>query len=473
MSAVEVPVYRKEPASGWSPVDPYGAVMFSRDVGGSPLTVSFSALFEGPMDIEAMQESLNEALVERPSLTSTIAALGTPPRQRMIWVHRDMHVDIEVVDRRSEGVPEGDPDHWLPNVDLNTDPWMPDLTRETPLRVRISSFADDIHVQTVWGHHTAGDGSFYAMFMLDVSARYHKKVMGTEPEWAWLPSMHAVMNAVPARQVTPPSWRTYLKAVRNLDREYPTNVMGRFTGTPGVAGPVVASRTISDEGVIVELRRRARAVGGSLTDLAIAASKLAVAEWNHRRGTPIEVQRQITTVNLRGRIPGAGDGSLGNLVSGTIIGSRGSQWDDPGELARHVASARGGFVEKGGYLRALKMTSAIHRAMSTLTVRRHLKLAARMWPEATLGVTNLGILFPEIVDGRLTGRPGVQEIGGMTATASAILVGVGETGGTALAMASTASGLNLELSGDQAVCTAEEYGEALELIITKLLSYAQ
>jgi hypothetical protein len=473
MAAIEVPVYRKGPASGWSPVDPGGMWLFAADHDGSPLTVSVSALLEGPIDIEAMQESLNEALIERPSLTSTIAALGTPPRQRMIWVHRGGPVEIEVMDRRAEGVPTGDPDHWLPNVDLNTDPWMPDLTRETPLRVRISSFSDECHVQTVWGHHTAGDGSFYAMLLLDMSARYHKRVMGSEPEWAWLPSMHAVMNAVPAHQVKPPPWREYLRRLRSLDREYPVDAMGRFKGTPGIPAPLLASRTIGDQEAIVELRRRARTLGGSLTDLTIAATKLATAEWNDARGTPIEVQRQFTAMNLRGRIPGASDDSHGNVATGTIIGSRDSQWTDPAGLAHYVASTRKGFVDGGGYLRGVQMTRGIHRVMSLLTVKRHLELIPKILPESSMAITNLGILFPEIVDGQLTGRPGLQEIGGMRVTASAVLVGTRPSGISALAMASTHSGLNLELSGNQAVCTAEEYGEALDLIISKLLSYAQ
>jgi hypothetical protein len=42
-----------------------------------------------------------------------------------------------------------------------------------------------------------------------------------------------------------------------------------------------------------------------------------------------------------------------------------------------------------------------------------------------------------------------------------------------LALATNAAGLNLELLGNQTDCTLEEYGEALDLITTKLLAYAQ
>ena len=103
----------------------------------------------------------------------------------------------------------------------------------------------------------------------------------------------------------------------------------------------------------------------------------------------------------------------------------------------------------------------------------HIVLIRRTWNTRTMGVTNVGITFPEIVDGRFTGKAGLQHVGHMTLGATAILANVNSPGTTTLVMMTTAAGLSLKLLGNRAACTVEEHDKALELIIDKLLAYAE
>ena len=472
MVAFQIPVYGRRSVFDFEPVDSIGGLMLALEEEGWPGVIATSVLYEGPMHVEVLRESIEEALVSRPNLTATLAIRGPRTSQELVWRHVGADLPFEVVDRRSEGVPEGDPERWLPDVDLNSSPWFPDLAVEAPLKVRLSSFTDDCHVLTLWGHHSVGDGSFFAMFALDFQARYHEKVMGSEPEWAFLPSMHAVVNAQPVAEVDTVRWRTFLGEAWRKERDFPHDEVGQIAGTPGTPAQLLVAARIADDEVIKTLRSKARELGGSLTDLTIGAAILAISEWNEGRGSPIQFQRHNVAVNLRGRVAQTTDDSLRNEVGGYLVCSPRTQWDDPEALVSAIAGERKSFLGGGQYINQLKVSRGVERATSWLSVQRRLKLGMLMARGLTLNTSNLGILFPEIVDGQLTGRPGLQEVGGMHIRAGALLGNPIPSCPNLLAMAMGHRGLSLQLSGNRATASHEELAQVLDGIVVKLLTFA-
>lgn len=446
--------------------------MLAVEEDGWPGVVATSALYEGPIDLAAFRESLNEGLATRPKLASNLAIVGPVTKQRLVWRHRTTPLDLEVIDRRAEGVPEGDPDSWLPDVDLNSSPWFPDLSIEYPVKMRLSSFSDTCHVFTLWAHHAVGDGSYFAVFLLEASARYHEKVIGSEPDWAWMPSMHAVVTAAPSdAEEAGPLWR-YLRDGLQKERDFPHKQASQIIGTRGVAAPILASSTIPDDDVIQALRHKARSLKGSVTDLALAASILAIAEWNERHGSPVELQRHNVAVNLRGRIPEASDASIQNQVTGFVVRANSPMWRDPATLVRTIAGERKAFLDDGEYLHMLTMTRAMDRILSKVPVSLRLRLLTGVATTLSLNVTNLGVVFPEIVDGTFTGNSALQQVGEMELRSSVMLGNPIPSCPNLLALATTHVGLNLELSGNRANITPEELTQVLDQIIVKLRDFA-
>jgi hypothetical protein len=465
----DIPNYRRPVSFDSTEIDPAGELFLAVESPGWPQTIAVSTIFGGPCDPEAFRDSIIQAASSRPEFTAGLATVGRAPNQKLVWRHKPEPLSVELVDRSDEGVPGGDFHTWLPQIDIDREPFAPDVTIEHPARFRITTLSDDVHVLTSWLHHALGDGSTFLLFALEFLGRYHERVEGTVPEWMALASMHSVTATAPQIELTP--WQQFVRQVIASEREFPRSEVAHITGTAGEPRPISVSLLLRDEDEINQMRDRARASGGSLTDIGVASAITSIARWNEERGVATPSQSHAVVVNLRGRVAHLDDTSPQNEIAMLDINSHPDQWSDPDRLLELVAATRTSKLEAGFDVQVSNTMRKVHRVLTRLTTRRRLAVINASWRPHTLNISNMGLVFPEVVDGKPTGGFGLPEIGGLSIHGGVIRSNTIPNSPNTLTMSRGPTGLGMVLSGNTATTSATELAELADRLLATMRAY--
>jgi hypothetical protein len=162
-------------------------------------------------------------------------------------------------------------------------------------------------------------------------------------------------------------------------------------------------RRVLDEGGTARLREAARRLGCTVNDLLSAAGGIAVDRWARAEGRSPDAVSIWIPSNLRGRL-GVHE-TAGNQASALIVDTRPADRKSLAALAARVRDERTRQVADGFDVANFLALVRLVRASRVLpfSVRRGVMRGMIAQP-CSIMLSNMGVLWPEVDGGRLTGR---------------------------------------------------------------------
>lgn len=380
---------------------------------GFPQTDYGAFSFQGKCEPEALNRALLEAQVRWPNFHANLVLKRSGFFRVHTWLVRDELNTLEVRDFTGmEALPD-DLDAWIYKQMEHEVDHVHDLTREYPARFVLFLLPGDQCIFVFSFHHVAADGVNFYDFLKTAFRIYHRNVTGSEPEWADVAVFHSV-----AGQVTPISaistW-DFLKYSYMENRKYPFRQAIQIASTPNTGtGRNMIRHIFEDPSMLTALRKRVRREGGTLSDLVLAASKLAIQEWNAGRGAPYEIMYHVLAVNQRLRRDARETAAQGNPMSGVSIPSCSEDRRDPEALLRLVIESRKQKMEQGHDIAWARMSQMLLRVGRLLPMSVRYDLLRHIFDmKISFFVTNLGVVWPRMDRGRPTGETAITRVGDM------------------------------------------------------------
>jgi NRPS condensation-like uncharacterized protein len=364
-----------------------------------------SVTVRGPLDADAMQAALTRTIADYPAMRSRLRERRVGGRYALFWEPIPHYVpDLHLVDLRSEvaaGVParEAIARLFRPRFYAGID-----LTREPASGVYALRIADDVHTLAGLQHHVVADGGAMFAFWKRLFAEYEAVRTGRTPEWAGRP-------VAPSSIEKGNGGRPHVYTKARFIRESLRRTIDQARCPPARLGEgrtiVRPDRTnhqrVLDMDETARLRNAARRHGCTVNDLLSAAAGLAVDRWAREGGSdPNAVSVWIAT-NLRGRM-GAHE-TAGNQASSVMIDTRPADRADLATLAAHVRRERARQMEEGFDVANFLALVRLIRASRVLPLAWRRGALRRMLEQpCSVLLSNMGVLWPEVVGGKLTGR---------------------------------------------------------------------
>ncbi len=396
-------------------MDSTSEILLAWERDGFPQTNWTAFSFKGSCDAPALQTALQQTLSIRPVFSAHLIAR----RQGLFfetyqWQLTDEPCRLEVDDLRDMGKRPEDMERWLqetlkPTINRNVG----DLAREYPVRFILFLLPEDYGIFAVVWHHTATDGGGLYDFLRDLFSLYHRLVMGSDPDWTNVAGLHAQAGKIEA--VRPPRWGRFLRKALAQAIHYPVHKSAQIISSPEQHPGRNMIRYVFDDPLLQKaLRERARRDGGTFSDLCLAAVKLALQEWNERKGKPPEVMYHWLAVNQRLRQVPTQTGIQSNPLMAIGIPSLPADRRDPQALLRHVITCRRLMLDNGYDVALQRLTRGLIRAGRILPISvRYPFLRLVMDHKLSFFLSNVGVLWPRIEKGRPTGETAIRHIGAM------------------------------------------------------------
>ena len=204
----------------------------------------------------------------------------------------------------------------------------------------------------------------------------------------------------------------------------------------------------------------------------MAASKLALDEFNSSRGTPPDVLYHCMAVNQRLRRPPSELAGQGNPVSVIGIPSNREDRKDPQALLRHVVACKQRKLAQGRDVVLGRVARDIMLASRVVPLSlRHRFLRAVAETKISFYVTNLGVVWPRIENGRPTGETIIRSVGGMDLLDIHTSVGTGKKNANAMFLRTFLDRLYLVFFVGRHKVEDRDADEFSALVVRKLLGY--
>lgn len=393
-------------------LDPPSEGMFIWEREGLPQTDYGCFSWRGPCDEAALAEALVQAQAVRPHFHAHLIATRIGYRRVLAWVQREAPVRLEVRDFTHLPALPVDLEHWVHEQLAGEIDHLMRLDREYPVRLILLRLPENHGCLAMVFHHVVTDGGGLYDFLRDAFRVYHRLVTGREPSWAAVAGLHA--QAGPVTPVLPQSGWSFFRRLLADIRRYPPWRIAQLASRPdSLSGRNMVRYVFDDPALQQALRARAKRAGGTVSDLMQAAGKLALHEWNRERNAPADVFANGLAVNLRLRLPPAEVAALGgNPMSGIYVPSLPEHRRDPERLLAYVIAERLRRMAEGQDINLVRTFRRLHLAGRFLPVAlRHRLLKPLMDTRLSFFLTNLGVVWPRMENGRPTGETAVREIG--------------------------------------------------------------
>lgn len=378
---------------------------------GFPQTDYAAFVLLGRLDPDAMDMALAGVLATRPTFTSRLVWRRIGWATRPAWIPGPPnHIAFVRRDYRAERAP-ADLEDWVHDKLRPVTTRIQDLANEPPVAFELWHVDEERWVLVVVFHHVATDGGGLYDVLRELFAAYHARVTGARPSWADVAGIHAQAGTSPP--VAPVSTPRMALRMLRMDQDYPGSQVAQPWGSSDRPGGRRMIRYVYDDPALLrELRRRAANSGGSMTDLCLAASKLAMEEWNLAHGADADVFLHGFAINQRARRPAEEIEGQGNPMSGFAVPSRAVERRNPDAVLRLVIERRRAGMDQG-YDIAMRELGRRLQGIGLALPRsiRYAALRTVFDRRISFFLTNLGVVWPVIRNGRPTGETAIREVG--------------------------------------------------------------
>ncbi len=377
--------------------------------------IIFSALeLKGNVDTEVLSQAVQLSGQDFPNFLSTIKEIKIKGRYHLF---RRLRPDLSLPFFQQELVIRDASDELLDSIlhtlrqRLDRD-W--DLFSELPAELHLIRVSEKHHVLCTFIHHAAGDVGNIMEFGQKLLATYHELVVGQPPEWASRGLSLSSSGKKPAKHKQA-TWRGMLRnAVRTLTGFLKTPALPSGAGDTRDRNQHQIKRVLSEEESQI-LVRLSEGTQASLVDYLTAASHLAIDEWNRRRDIAPGTLTTSLTVNMRGRYK-----NLDNPNNSALLFLRSLPYErtDPDEFNRVLSTQRLRHFRSRTDYRYYESLESFNNILRILPFPARRRLASHILNKhkVSIAITLLGVLWPELRNGKPTGDTFLKVSGDLEVT---------------------------------------------------------
>ncbi len=446
--------------------------MIALTTAGNTKNLIVSAVeLKGKLDIPVWKQALDSAAKDFPQLGCRLREIRARGSHRLHWDRvPDLSVPVTEIDLPSGASNENALTAYLDqSTPLLDGEW--DLFSEPPVRCHVAKIAPGHYMAAPIVHHVASDAGIAADFGRAILARYHEILTGSIPDWS---RSRLPMSTMRKRmvQVEEAGFKDFLRKAGSVLTplfERPTLPVG--SGLKNDTRQYHVKRVLS-EGQTIHLAGLTAQKKGSQIDLFVCATNLAIDRWNEARGVQPGTLTTSITVNMKGRFRQV-DGPNNSAV--LFFKTSPEERKNLEGFLREVSLARirhfRRHMDFRYYQNVGKLTDSLR--LFPFNLRRRLMHFLSQRHKVSIGVTLLGIIWPEIKDGKLTGNSPVVQAADLKVT-EVHGIGYKLLSDTRLVLIVYVYGgrLNLLLAASACLFTREEAEEFLDLILANLLEPA-
>lgn len=388
------------------PVGPVSEAMFSLESPDCPRSGFVFMTFCGDLDLQAMKQAVTKTQL---AFLPTICRLEERKEGLFYNLYRVPINDpagLVVVDDFRQNPKDRTPEQSITDYFQQKTREKLDLFTHQHAIFYLFSFPQNLYVLAIYTHHIVSDGATNIGTLQSVFARYHEAVTGRAPTWD---------NATPipssgGRQLAKHSYfKVYSGFISESLRrnKHPLIRLGEYRHFTS-SKRHVAKITLSEERTR-QVVKRARTIGTTVNDLLSLSVIRAIDEV---LGMPEGTLSLWIPVNVRSIVKSLK--YMSNVTTSINIDLIKSERRDPRRMMERFVSQRKHLLDVGRdyvFLRTLEKLLALSHLMPVRMRKPRLK---KLFSQPmTIGVSNMGILWPKIVDGKLTPYTFLENPGGL------------------------------------------------------------
>jgi len=388
------------------PVGPLSEAMFYSETEQCPRGGYGYFLFRGQVDVDAFREAVRRTQYAYPSLVSRLEERRVGLR-RMLWrVPVDEPPPLEVIDATQTA--DGRT-HARIMQDLTEPRYMckMDLFRDAPAQFILFRFPENCHGVLCHNHHTAADGSTTMGFYRTLFANYHELITGEPPDWKQAEDMTSSARAVEKY----PAWPVIreMRAEARRRHKHPLIHFGRDV-RPTSAKRDIIEITLSEEETKAMVKK-AKGLEATVNDLL---SVEAIRSLDYVLGSPEGTLSFWIPANVRTCVE---DLRRANYSSAVNIDLIRAEREDEKRLLNVFVDRRRALFASGRPFVNLRLLRLLLSVVHHLPLRwRHAWMRGLLAQPTTFMSSNLGVLWPKRVEGKLTPYSVLTHAGGLDIT---------------------------------------------------------
>lgn len=380
---------------------------------GYPKTDYSNLQLRGNLDTQAFVEAFNEVIPNMPITRSLLEQRREGMQFKLYWVPQDDRpAQIHVEDCRHRVKHPLNAIEFMAEYHQERVYRRLDLFKEPPLQFFLVQLTDEIHMLSMIYHHIAVDAGSAYVHIKDILARYHEKVTGEMPYWKDARSITSALSEV--TEVKSLSATAFLKEqAQDLFLSSQARVSQVATKQIGIQKGRYCYRYIFDdprfmEGVKIFARRNNATFG----DILAASMTRSISKWDRDKGSQKDQIRSLLAVNIRNRVPSLAGENV--ALSGLMVKLTSPNRMDLDQVVQVYRDHRIDQLNRGVDIAYYKMLHTVAKSMQWMPLRVRRRVAGSLFSlPITYIMSNMGVMWPEVVKGKSTGQSLFTRAGGI------------------------------------------------------------